>query len=184
MNEAMIEADRALEFDPLSLIMRALRGLALYFSLQYDEAVNQCKSIFAMDQNFAPAHLFLGMIYTTNSMYDEAISEFQCAIGLFGRSSLMLGALGHAYAAHGKLEEAHKLLNELTQISEPMCVPSYYIAAMYADLGKNHEAFEWLTRALKEHDAWLVFLKVDPIWQTLRPDPRFREILRKMGLEP
>ncbi len=183
MDEAMMEAKRALEFDPLSVVMRALSGLALYFSLQYDEAVKQCKRILDMDPNFVPAHLFLGLTYTKKSMFDEAISEFQSAIALFGRSSLMLGALGHAYAASGKQEEARKLLNELKQMSEPMCVPWYYIAAMYSDLGENDEAFEWLTRAYKEHDAWLVFLKVDPIWQTLRADPRYIALLKKMGLE-
>jgi serine/threonine-protein kinase len=183
MDEAMMEAKRALEFDPLSVVMRALCGLALYFSLQYDEAVKQCKRILDMDPNFVPAHLFLGLTYTKKSMFDEAISEFQSAIALFGRSSLMLGALGHAYAASGKQEEARKLLNELKQMSEPMCVPWYYIAAMYSDLGENDEAFEWLTRAYNEHDAWLVFLKVDPIWQTLRADPRYIALLKKMGLE-
>jgi len=183
MDEAMTEANRALEFDPLSLIIRALRALALYFALQYDEAEKQCKNILDLDENFVPAHLFLGMIYTAKSMFDEAIMEFRCAISLFGRSSLMLGALGHAYAISGKQEEANRLFNELVHISEPVCVPSCYIAAMHADLGENDKAFEWLTRAFEEHDAWLVFLRVDPMWQTLRSDPRFIDLLRKMKLE-
>ncbi len=183
MDEATMEAERALEFDPLSLIIRALFGLANYFSLQYDEAVKQCKRILDMNPNFVPAHLFLGMTYTKKSMFDEAIAEFQSAIALFGRSSLMLGALGYAYAAYGKQAEARKLLNELKQMSEPMCIPWYYIAAIYAGLGENDEAFEWLTKAHKERDAWLVFLKVDPIWESLHDDPRYTALLKEMKLE-
>jgi serine/threonine protein kinase/Tfp pilus assembly protein PilF len=183
MDEAMLEAKRALEFDPLSLILMVLRVMVLYFSLQFDEAVKQGKRLLDMSASFPAAHLWIGLAHTKKFMFDEAISVFQSAIVLFGRSSLMLGALGYAYAASGKQEEARKLLNELKQISEPMCVPWYYIAAMYADLGENDEAFECLTRAYKEHDAWLVFLKVDPIWQTLRADPRYIALLKKMGLE-
>ena len=183
MEEALTETNQALEFDPLSLIIRTSRGVVLYFSDQYDEAINHCKGVLEMDQSFVPAHYSLGLIYTMKSMCDEAISEFQIATALFGRSSLMQGALGHAYAACGKQEEARKVITELTQVSEPMCVPYCYIAAIYADLGDKEEAFKWLTRAVTEHDAWIMFLKVDPIWRNLRSDPRFGQLLRGMGLE-
>jgi serine/threonine protein kinase/Tfp pilus assembly protein PilF len=183
MDEAMMEAKRALEFDPLSLILIALRVMVLYLSLQYDEAVKQGKRILEMTTSFPAGHLWIGMAYTKKSMFDEAISEFQSAIALFGRSSLMQGALGYAYAASGKQEEAQKLLNELKQISEPTCVPWFHIAAIYVELGENDRAFEWLMRAYKEHDPWLVFLKVDPIWQDLHSDRRYIALLKKMGLE-
>ena len=183
MEEALTETNQALEFDPLSLIIRTSRGMVLYFSHQHDEAINHCKGVLEMDQSFVPAHYSLGLIYTMKSMCDEAISEFQIATALFGRSSLMQGALGHAYAACGKQEEARKVITELTQVSEPMCVPYCYIAAIYADLGDKEEAFKWLTRAVTEHDAWIMFLKVDPIWRNLRSDPRFGQLLRGMGLE-
>jgi len=183
MDEAMTEAKRALEFDPLSLILIALRGLVLYFSRQYDEAVKQGKRALEMTSSFPAGHLWIGMAYTKKCMFDEAISALQNAIALFGRSGVMRGALGHAYAASGREEEARSLLNELKQMPEPMGIPRYHIAAMHAELGEHDEAFEWLTRAFTERDALLVFLKVDPIWESLHTDPRYAALLREMKLK-
>ncbi len=183
MDEGIMEAKQALEFDPLSLIINTLWGFLFYFSGQYDQAIEQCQKTLEMDPKFVPAQFFLGLAYVQKSMFEEAITEFQKTISLFGSSTLMVAALGHAYAVSGKRDEVQKVLGELKKISKQMYVPSYYTAAIYADLGEKNQAFEWLEKSYEERDNWLVYLKVDPIWDSVRSDPRFTALLKKIGFE-
>jgi Tfp pilus assembly protein PilF len=182
IDEAIVEAKRALEFDPFSLIINVLLGWAFHYSYQYDHAIEQYLKTLEMDPNFAPAHFFLGMTYVQKAMFEEAFEEFQKAKVLFGDSTLTNAALWHAYARRGKTDEVQKVLDELAKISQQIYVPLYYVAAVYADVGDRERAFHWLEKCFEEREMWLAFLKVDPIWSDLRPDPRFNELLKKMGL--
>ena len=91
--------------------------------------------------------------------------------------------LGYAYAASGKRDPAQKVLDRLKRISKRMYVPSYYIAAIYADLGEKDQMFNWLEKGYEERDMRLVFLKVEPIWESVRSYPRFKALLKKVGLD-
>ncbi len=182
IDEAIVEAKRALEFDPFSLIINVLLGWAFHYSYQYDHAIEQYLKTLEMDPNFAPAHFFLGMTYVQKAMFEEAFEEFQKAKVLFGDSTLTNAALWHAYARRGKTDEVQKVLDELAKISQQIYVPLYYVAAVYADAGDKERAFHWLGKCFEEREMWLAFLKVDPIWSDLRTDPRFNELLKKIGL--
>jgi serine/threonine protein kinase/tetratricopeptide (TPR) repeat protein len=182
-DEVINEAKQALKFDPLSLIINTMLGFAFYLSHQYDQAMEQLHRTLEMDANFVPAHFFLGLVYVRRSMFEKAIAEFERAIILFPGSTLWLAALGHVFAVSGKRDEAQRVVEELKEISRRRYVPLYYVAAVYADLGDKDQAFEWLEKSYEECDSWLVFLRVDPLWDSLRSDPRFTKLLKKMRLE-
>ncbi len=182
-DEAITHAKKAQEFDPLSLIITIMLGWARYYSREYDQAIKNFEIALEMDSDFGPAHFFLGLVYVHVSLFDEAITEFEKASSCFGSSTLFIAARGYAYAASGRRDEAQKVLNELKRKSRRTYVPSYYRAAIYKALGDRDQVFEWLDKAYEERDMWLALLKVDPIWDSLRPDPRFTALLRKVGLE-
>ncbi len=182
IEEAFVESKRALELDPFSLVINVLLGWAFHYSYQYDQAIEQYLKTLEMDPNFAPAHYFLGLTYVQKAMFDEAIEEFKKAKAIFGDSTLTNAALWHAKARRGKIDEVEKVLDEMAKISRQTYFPLYYKAAIYADVGNNDRAFHWLEKCFEERDMWLALLKVDPIWSNLQSDPRFNELLKKMGL--
>ncbi|HXG94811.1 MAG TPA: tetratricopeptide repeat protein [Blastocatellia bacterium] len=179
-DEAVAEARRAQELDPLSFISNAHLGWVLYLAGRYDEAIEHCKKLLDVDPNFFPAHRYLGLAYEQQGKYKEAIVEFQEGVRLSG-NPLMLALLGHAYAASSKRAEAERVLADL-QGQKQRYVSPYTIAAIYAGLGERDEAFKWLERAFDERDIWLMNLKVDPVFIPLRSDKRFAELLRRIGL--
>ena len=182
-NEAIAEIKRAQELDPLSLIINAIGGYVFFFARQYDEAIEQSRKTLEIDMNFYPAHLNLGWAYEQKGMFEEAITEFQKAIRLSGGSSLPLRNLGHAYAMSGRKSEAKEILNELMELSKQSYDQSYGIALIYTGLGEKDQALEWLENVYKERSGGMAILKVDPRMDGLRDNPRFTELLKKIGLE-
>ncbi len=182
LDDALIESQRAKEINPLSLIININLGEIFRFARQEDRAIEQYQRTLELDPNFAEAHADLGKAYEQKTMYAEAIAEFKKAITLSKENPLMVAALGRAYAVSGQAEEAKKILNELKKISKRRYVSSYEIAMIYAGLGDKDKAFEWLERAYEERASFLIFLKVDPRLDSLRPDARFQELQRRMGL--
>ncbi len=180
--QAQAEIKRAQELDPLSLVINAFVGWTFYMARQYDQAVEQCHKTLEMDPTFTIAHLWLGQAYEQKGMYAEAIAEFQRAIAGSGRSTFLLAALGHAHAASGNRAGAASLLEELTELSKHRYVAPYFLAVIEAGLGEHDRAFEFLEKAYAERSSWLVFLKVEPRLDSLRGDPRFQELLRRVGL--
>jgi len=131
-----------------------------------------------------PALLFLGQAYEQRGMYREAIAELQKAVNLSAARTQALAALGHAYAVSGRKSEAVRILKDLTEKSKRTYVSSYHVAAIPTALGDKDQAFEWLEKAYQERSVWLVYLKVDPVFDPLRSDPRFADLLRRTGLLP
>jgi serine/threonine-protein kinase len=115
-------------------------------------------------------------------MYEEAISEYQKAITLGARPT-MVSRIGRAYALWGKRREAQKVLDELKVLSRQSYVPAYDFALIYAGLGEQEQALDWLEKAYQSGVS-LMGLKADPTWDSLRPEPRFRDLLRRMELTP
>ncbi|MDA2928401.1 protein kinase [Acidobacteria bacterium AH-259-O06] len=184
MDEAIAEIKRAQELDSLSLIINTIVAWVFYRARQYDPAVEQCQKTLDLDPNFALAHHLLGWVYAQKSMHQEAVAEAQKSVALSGRGTLMVASLGYAYAASGETDEARKVLVELKERSNQEYVPPYDIALVHTGLGEKDEAFAWLEKAYRERYGWLVYLKADPIWDPLRSDPRFTDLLRRLGLEP
>jgi tetratricopeptide (TPR) repeat protein len=136
-----------------------------------------------MDPNFWILHLYLGEAYVQKEKYEEAIAEFQEAITLSGRLQENMGDLGYCYAVSGRKAEAMKVVSELKEQSKQKYVSPYHIALIYVGLGQKNQAFEWLNKAIEEPDLFLVHLKVNPRFDSLRSDPRFTTLLKKMGLD-
>ncbi|MGH9863004.1 MAG: tetratricopeptide repeat protein [Candidatus Acidiferrales bacterium] len=182
LDEALAEAQRALEADPLSLVSNAALGYVLTSRRQYDQAIEQGRKTVEMDPNFPLAHLFLGMAYEQKGTYESAIAEFRKATELFEGEPIGLAALGHAYAVSGKRAEAQKVLEELNQLRKRRYVSAYLVAVIHAGLGEKDQAWAWLENAYEERASWLGWmLKVDPRLDPLRSDPRFADLLRRMN---
>src|SRR5689334_5461152 len=182
-DEAIAEAKRTEELEPLSFVASSHLGWIYYLSGQNDNAIKQCKKILELDPSSFPARRYLGLAYEAKGMYAEAIQEFQTGVKLSG-SPLMLALLGHAYAVSGKTAEAKQVLNDLQQLQDQRYVSPYTVAAIYAGLGDQEQAFKWLETAVEERDIWLMNLKVDPVFAKLRTHRQFTDILARIRLRP
>jgi DNA-binding winged helix-turn-helix (wHTH) protein/TolB-like protein/Tfp pilus assembly protein PilF len=182
-DEAIAEAKRTEELEPLSFVASSHLGWIYYLAGQNDKAIEQCKKILELDPSSFPARRYLGLAYEAKGMHPEAIAEFQTGVKLSG-SPLMLALLGHAYAVSGKTAEAKQVLNDLQQLQGQRYVSPYTVAAIYAGLGDRDQVFEWLERAVEERDIWLMNLKVDPVFAKLRTHRQFTDILARVRLRP
>jgi serine/threonine-protein kinase len=179
---ALAEIKKALELDPLSLVLKAGIGWQFYFARQYNQAIAALQKTLEMDANFLFARDLLGQAYTQKGMHEQAIAEIEKAVALSNRRTLTLGALGHAYAQARKPEAARQILAELKQLAAQKYVSACDIALVHAGLGEKDQAFEWLEKAFDEHNGWLVFLNVEPRFDSLRTAAAFSALRRKMGL--
>jgi len=182
-DEAIAEAKRTQELEPLSFTASSHLGWILYLSGKNDEAIQVCSKILQLDPNSFPARRYLGLAYEQKGMYQKAIAEFQQGVKISG-SPLMLALLGHAYAASGKDAEARQVLAELRDLQDRRYVSPYTVAAIYTGLGDKDQAFKWLEKAFDERDVWLMNLKVDPVFSRLRTDKRFSDLLTRARLRP
>ena len=182
-DEAIAEAKRTEELEPLSFVASSHLGWIYYLSGDNDKAIEQCRKILELDPSSFPARRYLGLAYEAKGMYAEAIAEFQTGVKLSG-SPLMLALLGHAYAVAGKKTEAQQVLNDLQQLQAQRYVSPYTVAAIYAGLGDQKQAFEWLEKAVEGRDIWLMNLKVDPVFAKLRSERQFTDILARIRLRP
>ena len=183
-DEGIAEEQRARDLDPLSLpINNALAGRLLVAG-RYDQALNQLRETLEMDSHFAPTHQTLGWAYLNKGRHQEAIQEFQQALQLSGDDDKdFLVDLGFAYAATGNRAEAQKILARLTKLNQQGLVPSGSIAILYGSLGELDKAFAWMDKAYKERDPELTYIKVPGRrFEPLRQDPRFQNLVRRMGL--
>jgi tetratricopeptide (TPR) repeat protein len=180
--EALVEVRRALELDPLSIIINRVLGNVYYNARRYDPAVDQFRKTIEMDPGFATAHAGLGDAYVMKGMYGEAIGEFAKAeeLGLGGGSKETAAALLDAYAKGGW---KGYLQHEVARISDPSShAPSYFLARMYTALGEKDKAFAALEKDYEKRNWTMTDLKVDPALDSLRSDPRFADLLRRVGL--
>jgi tetratricopeptide (TPR) repeat protein len=182
MDEAIVAEKQAHELDPLSPIISKNVGTIYYYASRYDQAVAQYKSALEHDPNFARTHFFLGLLYEQEGKFEDAAGSFRRAIELGGDTPVMLAALGHAYAVSGRKAEAQGILAELAERSRRQYVPAFSVATIHAGLGDHDRTFEWLERAFEERSSWLLSLKVEPMFAGLRSDPRFLDLVRRVGL--
>ncbi len=181
-DESLAESLHALALDPLDVAMNFHLGFHYWNSRQYDQASAQLEKTLTMDPNHHETHGILSLVYVQQRRYREAIAEQQKSMELGGWDKR--GFLGYVYAVSGRRAEAQKLLAQLLVEARSKPVSAYNIARIYTGLGEKEQAFSWLERAIAERDSNLTMpgLKPDVQLDTLRSEPRFQELLRRMRL--
>ncbi len=184
LEEALTEARRAQELDPLSPVFNAFVGATLLFARRYDAAIEECRKTIDLYPEFGVGHWYLGRAYLQKGLFPQALAELRDAVRLSGESPLTQGTLAFAYAASGDRARARGMLSELERLRSTQYVSALDLAMTHAALGEHEEAFRWLDEAASERAFHLVYLKVWPELDALRPDPRFAEMVRRIGLQP
>jgi tetratricopeptide (TPR) repeat protein len=181
--EAIAEAKRAQELDPLSLNATQNLGHVFLNARQYDRAIEQLQTVLDLDPDHGFSHFLLGMVYMHTGRHEEAIAEFQRVKRL--SDTVAPGAvalLGYTYAIAGQRKKAEASLVELDQLATRRYVAPFPRALIYTGMGEKERAFEWLEKAYAGRNWQLRFLKVSPLFDPLRSDPRFTDLLKRMGL--
>jgi tetratricopeptide (TPR) repeat protein len=181
-DEGIAETKLAQQLDPLSLIIGASAGERFYWARRYDQAIEQLHGTLEMDPNFVPGRMLLGQVYEQKAMLPQAIAELQKAVGDSKRNAVCLAALGHAYAVSGQRPAALMILEELKGTSRRRYISAYNQALIWAGLGNKNEALVLLEQAYQEHSVLLVNSKTDPRLDSLRSEPSFETLLRRIGL--
>ena len=184
IEQGLAQMRQALEFDPGSPLMNAELGGDLYWARQYDQAIQQLSKAVEMEPRFAYTHSWLGFAYEQKGMRQEAIDEFQKAVALSGGSSSFRAALGYGYGLAGHASEARKISDELTRLSRStqVYVSPYDMALLHVGLREKEQALKSLEKAFALRDPALDLLKIEPALDSLRSDPRFGLLVRRVGL--
>jgi tetratricopeptide (TPR) repeat protein len=165
-----------------SLIINAGLGFPLMHAGRCAEALDHFSKAREMDANFPMAIYYAGRCQVDLKQFDDAIANYQLAVKTSGGSALMLAGLGHAYAVAGRRRDAEATLQQLHALSAQRYISPFLIATVYVGLGDNTKALSWLEKAYTERDTLLVLLKVDSRLDPLHAEPRFQELLRRVGL--
>jgi len=180
--ESHIESNRFLELDPLSPAPNLHLGWYYLFAKQYDAAIEQFQKTLKMDPNYPEAHSWLGQTYEQKKMYEQAIAEFQKAVALSRGDSYYRALLGHAYAISGKTEQAQAIIAALKSESSSASPTDVEIAIVYTGLGDRDQTFAWLEKAYQRRSEYLTyFFRVNPMFDGLHSDPRFANLVRRIG---
>jgi TolB-like protein/Flp pilus assembly protein TadD len=184
LDEALAELKLAHEMDPLALIIKVELGRVFYFARYYDQAIQHYQEALELEPSFCSAHYTLGQAYVQKGMYEEAIAQFQQATPLSGDDPESRAALAHVYAVSGRTDDARKVLGELRQLQIQRYVSPYDLAVIYVGLDDKEQALEWLENAYADRSVPLIEIKVEPLLDKLRPEPRFVELIRRVGFAP
>jgi len=182
--EAIVEIKKAQSLDPLSLIISAVIGDTYIKARQYDQAIDQLRKTIEMDKNFILAYRYLGNAYLEKGMYNEALASFRTADTLAGQSPERTESLRQAYASGGAEGYWKKQRELLKADAEKGSLVDYAVATVCARLGDKEQAVSWLEKAYHAHDPYLVYLKIDPPFDSFRSDARVIDMTRRMGLSP
>ncbi|HWS68899.1 MAG TPA: hypothetical protein VN325_39515, partial [Steroidobacteraceae bacterium] len=183
-DEALVEAKKALDLDPLNLMIGTWVGLRYYLARKYDGALEQSRNTVELDQNFAAAHLLLGETYLQLGLHEKGLAELQSAASLSGNSPLYLAQVAVAYASEGRKAEALQIIAQLQTTSSKRYVSPYGLAQIYAALNDKEQTFKWLQIAYDDRAVWMSYLAVDPVFDGYRSNQRFQDLLRRVRLLP
>jgi serine/threonine protein kinase/Flp pilus assembly protein TadD len=179
--QAIAEAKRAMELDPFSRLTYGDPSWVLLMARRYDRALLESQTVVERQPDFGYARAVLGLSYAENSRYAEAVTEAQSATRL-DDSPFMLALLAQVHALSGNKSQAMRLLEDLEQLTKKRYVCSYEVATAYVLLGEKARAFRWFDKAVEDRSDCMVVLAVDPRLDSLRSDPRFQDLLRRVGL--
>ena len=182
IEESLAESKRALENAPLDLILNVHLGWHYLYTHQYELATQQFNRTLEMDSNYVQARRYLGLTYEQTNHHEEALAELRKALSLVKQNADIQAELGHALAVANRRAEAQQVLTDLITLSKTHFVSSYDVATIYAGLGDKDKALEWLEKALDERSDLLVYLQVDPRFDSLHADPRFIKLAQTVGL--
>jgi TolB-like protein/Tfp pilus assembly protein PilF len=179
-DRAFDEVQLAHRLDPLSLAINTDIGFHHYYNGRYAEAVAQLQSVLDMKSDFLLAHLWLARAHLEMHRFDAALAETAVAETKARDWSVLVTARGFTYAMAGMTSKAQAVLREMDALSRQRFVTSYGVALVHAGLGQTDEAFQWLDRAFDERSHWLMWLRPDPRWKSLRKDPRFAALVARI----
>jgi tetratricopeptide (TPR) repeat protein len=181
-SEAITRMQNSQELDPLSLIISDAIGWSLYMARRYDDAIEQLQRTIELDPNYPVTYWVLSLSLRKMGRYDLAIAEGEKGVILSGGSPMMRAALAQTFGAAGRKEEAIEILDDLAKLSKQKYVASYFFAGIHVGLGENDRAIECLEKSYEEHSHWLIYLHMDPGLDALRSNPRFQDLLQRIGL--
>jgi TolB-like protein/Tfp pilus assembly protein PilF len=184
LNGAIAERRRALELDPVNPLLTSALGEAFYQNRQFDLTIQQNSRSLALDPGYAIALVNIGRAYELKGKHAEARQAFEKILAVAPNDPAVLSLIGHEYAASGDTAKATQIVAQLQQLSDHTYVPSIYIALVYTGLHDLNRAFDWLSKAYDEHCEYLVYLPTEPLADPLRADPRFAQLLQRIGLKP
>jgi tetratricopeptide (TPR) repeat protein len=182
LNEAVAETKMAHDLEPFSLTIYSDYIRTLYYAGQLDHAHREVLKLREMDPNFARALYELGLVLEEQGKFEEAITTFRTGLKSAPDDIFGLTALGHAQARAGKKNEAERVIARLQELSKQQYVSPYQTAVIYAGLDNRKMALDWLEKSRDERFNWLPFLEVDPVFKSLRSEPRFIELAKSLGL--
>jgi eukaryotic-like serine/threonine-protein kinase len=170
------------ELEPLYPIITVALGWALYMARRNDEAIEELRRTVELDPNFPITYWILGLVLRKMGRLELAIAEGEKGVTLSGGSPLLRAALAQTLGTARRREEAILILDDLTKLAKQKYVPSYFFAGIHIGLGEDDRAIEYLEKSYDERSHWLVYLHIDPSMDGLRSDPRFQDLLRRVGL--
>lgn len=178
--EAIVHIQKAVELDPAVIQNRGLLGLSMHLARRYDESIDLQKKTLALDPELSTSHSYMGYAYAAKGQYEQAIAEFKESMRIGGVNTSDQCYMAAALARAGRRDEALTILRELENSKE--YVSPTELATLYVGLGEKEKAFASLEKAFEAHDLQMQFLGVDPAFDDLRSDPRFNDLLRRVGL--
>jgi eukaryotic-like serine/threonine-protein kinase len=180
--EAITRMKSGQDLDPLSLIINVAVGWSLYLVRRYDEALEQLRRAVELDPNYPVTYWILGLLLRKTGCYEPAITEGEKGTKLSSGSPMMRAALAHTFGTAGRTMEARQMLDDLIELAKRKYIAPYFFAGIYLGLGENDRAMEYLEKAYEEHSHWLIYLHMDPSLDGMRDDPRFQQMLGRVGL--
>jgi tetratricopeptide (TPR) repeat protein len=181
---AITERKRALELDPVNPLLATALGEAYYQNREYDRAIEQNSRSLELDPSYAVALVNIGRAYEMKGMHAQAQEVFQKILAVAPDDPAVLALMGHEYASAGDSARALQTLSHLKQLSSRGYVPTIYVGLVYTGLHDLNKAFDWLNQAVNERCEYLVYLPSEPLADPLRSDPRFPQLLNRLGLKP
>jgi tetratricopeptide (TPR) repeat protein len=181
-DEAVRVAQAAVESNPVAASVSHTLVVQLALAKRVDEAMDESRRTIEIDPNFAVAHDVLGALFAARGQYAEALAESRKAVALNPGSPMYKAGLGYLHARLGQREAARQIIRELTAVSGQRYTPALAFAVVHVGLGQRDQAMEWLERAYAERFNRLAYLRREPIWDPLRADPRFQDLVRRIGL--
>jgi len=192
IGQAMIAAGHEIEFfaqgwraDVLRMFQMPVSDLeagAITTHHGYEEAIEQLRRTAELEPNYPVTYWILGLSLRKMGRHDLAVTEGEKGVKLSGGSPLMRAALAHSLGAAGRKEEAFQMFDDLTKLAKQKYVSPYFLAGIQVGLGENDRAIEYLEKSYEEHSHWLIYLHIDPSMDGLKGDPRFQDLLRRVGL--
>ena len=180
--EAISVARQNVERDPVSAALSHTLAVQQVLARHFDQAIEECHRTLELDPSYAVAHDVLGGTLAAKGMYREAIPAAEKAVALSGGAPMFAATLGYARARLGQREEARQILRQLADAAKEQYTPSMAFAVVHVGLGENDQALNWLEKAYEERFNRLAYLRLEPVWDALRPDPRFTDLLRRINL--